>query len=169
MAVLFVFSVLAGCLAAGGCGLTSAPDPIGALYDFTVTYQRTAIVKAENMDPTELFVVIDGAKVPFPLTKVNESVFQAQVTGLRANSGADDLAYAAYVVDPKRFEVDVRMGPYYYGRPHSVGDVILFKSRLTGAETQLTSIVPNTYLWNLPAKSLPRMAVFRLLEDGTLR
>jgi hypothetical protein len=168
-AVISISSILAVCLGAAGCGSTTAPDRAVTLYDFSVTYQRTAILKAENSDPTELVVIIEGAKVPLPLTKVSETLFQAEVKGLRANGGADDQSYAVYVIDPKRFEAEIFLGPYDYGRPHSVGDVFVFKSKLTGEETRLMDVVPNTYLWGLPAKCFPRMARFRIYDGGTFR
>lgn len=167
--VLSISLILAVCLSAGGCGSATAPDRAETVYDFSVTYQRTAILMAENSDPTELVVVIEGAKVPLPLTKVSETLFQAEVKGLRANGGADDQPYAVYVIDPKRFEAEITLGPYDYGRPHSVGDVIVFKSKLTGEETRLLDVVPNTYLWDLPAKCFPRMARFRIYDGGTFR
>ena len=150
-----------------GCSSSTAPEPAGPVYDFSVTYQRTAIIKAENSDPTELVLVVDGAKIPHPLTKLNEFTFTAEVKGLRANDGADDQPYAVYVIDPRRFESETIMGPYDYGRPHSVGDIFVLRSKLTGAETRLMDVVPNTYLWNLPAKCFPRMARFRIFKGGT--
>jgi hypothetical protein len=167
--ILFISSILAVCLSAGGCGSATAPDQVETLYDFSVTYQRTAILKAENSDPTELIVVIEPVKVPLPLTKVGETLFQAEVKGLRANDGTDDQPYAVYVIDPKRFEAEIFLGPYDYGRPHSVGDVFVFKSKLTGEETRLMDVVPNTYLWGLPAKCFPRMARFSIHRGGTFR
>jgi len=151
-----------------GCRSATAPEQAGELYDFTVTYQRTAILKPEKSDPTELVIVVQGIENAFPLTKVTDVLFTAEVTDLPINVGADALPHAVYVIDPKRFESDTIMGPYDYGRPHSVGDVFVFKSKQTGADTQLTDIVPNTYLWGLPAKCFPRMARFRILKGGTI-
>jgi len=150
-----------------GCSSATAPEPAGPVYDFSVTYQRTAIIKAENSDPTELFLVVDSAKIPRPLTKLDDFTFTSELKGLRANDGADDQPYALYVIDPRRFESETIMGPYDFGRPHSVGDIIVLRSKLTGVETRLMDVVPNTYLWNLPAKCFPRMARFRLFKGGT--
>ena len=152
-----------------GCNSATAPEPAGPVYDFSITYQRTAIVKAENSDPTELFIVVEGAKIPLPLAKIDDYTFTSEVKGLRVNSGSGDQPYAVYVIDPRRFESETVMGPYDYGRPHSVGDIFIFKSKLTGEETRLMNIVPNTFLWNLPAKCFPRMARFRLFKGGTFK
>lgn len=168
-AILSLLLILALGLGAAGCGSATAPDRAEPVYDFAVTYQRTSILMAGNSDPTELVIVMDGVKVPRPLTKISEMTFQAEVKGLRANGGADDQPYAIYVVDPKRFEAEISLGPYDYGRPHSVGDVIVLKSQRTGEETRLLDVVPNIYLWGLPAKCFPRMARFRLYEGGTFR
>jgi hypothetical protein len=150
-----------------GCGTATAPDPAGPVYDFSVTYRRTAILKAENSDPTEMFLVVDSAKIPLPLTKLDDYTFTSEVKGLRVNSGAGDQPYAVYVIDRKRYESEIILGPYDYGRPHSSGDIFIFKSKLTGEETRLLDVVPNTYLWNLPAKCFPRMARFRIYKGGT--
>jgi hypothetical protein len=166
VAVALALVMLAMALCGAGCRSATAPEPAGLVYDYSVTYLRTAVVKAENSDPTELFIVVKGAKIPYPLTKVNETTFTAEVKGLRV-SDAGEEPYAVYVIDPKRFESEAFMGPYHYGRPHSVGDVFVFKSKLTGEETRLKDIVPNTYLWGLPAKCFPRMARFRIFEGGT--
>ena len=166
VAFLLVLLIGSVALCGLGCNSATAPEPAGPVYDFSVTYQRTAIVKAENSDPTELFLVVEGAKIPLPLAKLDDYTFTSEVKGLRANSGAGDQPYAVYVIDPRRFESETIMGPYDYGRPHSVGDIFIFKSKLTGEETRLMDVVPNTYLWDLPAKCFPRMARFRIFKGG---
>lgn len=163
--LLMVFFGLCGI----GCKSATVPDQARELYDFTITYRRTAIAKPENRDPTELVVVVQGEKFPFPLIKVSDDTFTSEAKGLPTNVDADDLQHAVYVIDPKRFDAEYIMGPYDYGRPHSVGDIVILKCEQTGEEKQLTDIVPNVYLWDLPAKCFPRMARFRILKGGAIK
>jgi hypothetical protein len=137
-------------------------------YDYVITYQRTAILKPENGDPSELVIVLKGTKRIFPITKLDDYTFTCEASSLSTHVKADELSHAIYIVDFKRFEAEWITPIHHYGRPYSVGDIFIFKCKQTGVEKQLTNIIANTYIYGLPAKSFPKMAPFRILKGGTI-
>ena len=138
-------------------------------YDYELIYRRPEIVN--NDYPWEPDIAVLGVKGLYtwsiPLKQINKYKFVGEIKDLPIHIKGDYEPNSVYIVDSKRWkEVYVEPSGQVWGKPHSVGDVIILRNKQTGFIKELKNIAPNP---DFPSQYEPKMAVFRTIKGGIIK
>ncbi|MCP2604207.1 hypothetical protein NLC26_01855 [Candidatus Aminicenantes bacterium AC-708-M15] len=138
-------------------------------YDYELIYQRPEIVNYDfAWEPDFATLEVKGLYTwTIALKQVNKYKFIGEIKNLPIHIKGDYKLNSIYIVDPKRWEeVYTEPSGKTWGKPHSVGDVIILRNKQTGFVKKLEHIVPNP---DFPSQYEPKMAVFRTIKGGIIK
>ncbi|MCX6565071.1 MAG: hypothetical protein NTW38_01375 [Candidatus Aminicenantes bacterium] len=143
--------------------LTTRPDPVFAYYTIQVFYTRPVITNWASVDET-VGIILQGPSSAVVFLEVGADKYNLLV-GEFEEPIADSEEYGFYTI----YGLDCARLVGTQDDTAVVGDIFILRVKETGFQKRLTNIQNNTIEGNPYRGPNAKMALFRLMKDGTIQ